>query len=91
MCSSDLSLILSDADVDIQVAGNTAVFTLTYRSKPISGLFSAALSLRSPWADVIRHRALWSPEVPKSADPRCQAGVIGGHLFADIKHDFAVV
>ena len=22
----------------------------------------------------------------KSADPRCQAGVIGGHLFADIKH-----
>lgn len=24
-------------------------FTLTYRSKPISGLFSAALSLRSPW------------------------------------------
>ncbi len=31
-------------------------FTLTYRSKPISGLFSAALSLRSPWADVIRHR-----------------------------------
>ena len=40
-------------------------FTLTYRSKPISGLFSAALSLRSPWADVIRHRALWSPEVPQ--------------------------
>lgn len=33
-------------------------FTLTYRSKPIGGLFSAALSLRSPWADVIRHRAL---------------------------------
>lgn len=29
------------------------------------GLFSAALSLRSPWADVIRHRALWSPEVPQ--------------------------
>ena len=40
-------------------------FTLTYRSKPIGGLFSAALSLRSPWADVIRHRALWSPEVPQ--------------------------
>ena len=43
-------------------------FTLTYRSKPISGLFSAALSLRSPWADVIRHRALWSPEVPQPTD-----------------------
>ena len=43
-------------------------FTLTYRSKPIGGLFSAALSLRSPWADVIRHRALWSPEVPQPTD-----------------------
>ena len=43
-------------------------FTLTYRSKPISGLFSVALSLRSPWADVIRHRALWSPEVPQPTD-----------------------
>ena len=43
-------------------------FTLTYRSKPISGLFSAALSLRSPWADVIRHRALWIPEVPQPTD-----------------------
>ena len=32
------------------------------------GLFSAALSLRSPWADVIRHRALWSPEVPQPTD-----------------------
>lgn len=38
-------------------------FTLT-RPKP-GGLFSVALALRSPWADVIRHRALWSPEVPQ--------------------------
>ena len=41
-------------------------FTLTFRPKPKGGLFSAALSLRSPWADVIRHRALWSPEVPQT-------------------------
>lgn len=34
------------------------------------GLFSVALSLRSPWADVIRHRALWSPEVPQPNRPR---------------------
>ena len=34
------------------------------------GLFSAALSLRSPWADVIRHRALWSPEVPQPQSGR---------------------
>ena len=40
-------------------------FTLTFRPKPKGGLFSVALSLRSPWADVIRHRALWSPEVPQ--------------------------
>ena len=40
------------------------------------GLFSAALSLRSPWADVIRHRALWSPEVPQ---PRMQSMPGRGH------------
>ncbi len=34
------------------------------------GLFSVALSLRSPWADVIRHRALWSPEVPQPQSGR---------------------
>ena len=39
-------------------------FTLT-RTKRSGGLFSVALSLRSPWADVIRHCALWSPEVPQ--------------------------
>lgn len=33
------------------------------------GLLSAALSLRLPWADVIRHRALWSPEVPQLSFP----------------------
>ena len=38
-------------------------FTLT--CPKTGGLFSAALSLRSPWADVIRHRALRSPEVPQ--------------------------
>ena len=38
-------------------------FTLT--GPKTGGLFSVALSLRSPWADVIRHRALWSPEVPQ--------------------------
>lgn len=38
------------------------------------GLFSAALSLRSPWADVIRHRALRSPEVPQLA-PRPSRGL----------------
>ena len=43
-------------------------FTLTFRPKPKGGLFSVALSLRSPWADVIRHRALWSPEVPQPTD-----------------------
>ncbi len=36
-----------------------------YLHECAGGLFSAALSLRSPWADVIRHRALWSPEVPQ--------------------------
>ena len=51
-------------------------FTLTYRSKPISGLFSAALSLRSPWADVIRHRALWSPEVPQPIPMKITAAAI---------------
>lgn len=40
-------------------------FTLT--GPKTGGLFSVALSLRSPWADVIRHRALWSPEVPQSS------------------------
>ena len=45
-------------------------FTLT-RPKP-GGLFSVALALRSPWADVIRHRALWSPEVPQPLR-RCDA------------------
>lgn len=41
-------------------------FTLT--GPKTGGLFSVALSLRSPWADVIRHRALWSPEVPQPTD-----------------------
>lgn len=41
-------------------------FTLTVPKD--GGLFSVALSLRSPWADVIRHRALWSPEVPQPND-----------------------
>ena len=53
-------------------------FTLTYRSKPISGLFSAALSLRSPWADVIRHRALRSPEVPQPCQMNDAAAAIWG-------------
>ncbi len=43
-------------------------FTLT--GPKAGGLFSAALSLRSPWADVIRHRALWSPEVPQPQSGR---------------------
>ena len=43
-------------------------FTLT--GTCAGGLFSAALSLRSPWADVIRHRALWSPEVPQPQSGR---------------------
>ena len=44
------------------VVSCTAVSPLP--GKP-GGLFSVALSLRFPWADVIRHRALWSPEVPQ--------------------------
>ena len=43
-------------------------FTLT--GPKTGGLFSVALSLRSPWADVIRHRALWSPEVPQPQSGR---------------------
>ena len=49
-------------------------FTLT-RPKP-GGLFSVALSLRSPWADVIRHRALWSPEVPQPIPMKITAAAI---------------
>ena len=40
------------------------------------GLFSVALSLRSPWADVIRHRALWSPEVPQPIPMKITAAAI---------------
>ena len=42
------------------------------------GLFSAALSLRSPWADVIRHRALRSPEVPQPCQMNDAAAAIWG-------------
>ena len=51
-------------------------FTLT-RPKP-GGLFSVALALRSPWADVIRHRALRSPEVPQPCQMNDAAAAIWG-------------
>ena len=50
------------------VVSYTAVSPLPTGRNRSGGLFSAALSLRSPWADVIRHRALWSPEVPQPTD-----------------------
>ena len=45
------------------------------------GLFSVALSLRSPWADVIRHRALWSPEVPQPLPVDMTAVIKGSQGF----------
>lgn len=39
-------------------------FALTCDAKAASGLFSVALSLRSPSPDVIRHRFVWSPDFP---------------------------
>lgn len=56
-------------------------FTLTLRPKPEGGLFSVALSLRSPWADVIRHRALRSPEVPQPPPEGAAAVIKGSQAF----------
>lgn len=40
------------------------LFTLT---REAGGLFSVALSRRSPWVAVSNHRALWSPDFPRRA------------------------
>lgn len=44
-------------------------FTLTARPKPGGGLLSVALSRGSPRVAVSHHRALWSPDVPRSGSP----------------------
>lgn len=45
------------------------LFTLTSKT---GGIFSVALSRRSPWVDVIHHRTLWSPDVPRWLNPEGQ-------------------
>ena len=44
----------------------------------VGGLFSVALSRRSPWVTVSDHRALWSPDFPRVNTP--SAGYPEGHL-----------